>query len=159
MIDITGSITIAATPARIWAALNDPAVLCTAIPGCSSLTGTAETGFDAVVDQKIGPLHARFNGRLSLRDAVPGQSWTILGEGVGGHAAAAKGAAHVRLEPLECGTRLDYRVEAQVGERLAKLGGWIIRAFARGLADSFFRHLKVAVEAEESAGGANRPSA
>ena len=65
----------------------------------------------------------------------------------------------MRLEPLECGTRLDYRVEAQVGERLAKLGGWIIRAFARGLADSFFRHLKVAVEAEESAGGANRPSA
>lgn len=165
--EIAASIVIAAPPAQIWAALNDPAVLCACIPGCSSLTGTAATGFDAVVDQKIGPLHARFNGRLSLRDAVPEQSWTIIGEGVGGHASAARGAAHVRLEPGTDGTRLDYRVEVEVGERLAKLGGWIIRAFARGLADSFFRRFKAAVEAAPipgpdaapNAGGANRPTA
>ncbi len=157
--EITGSIVIQATPAQIWTALNDPGVLCASIPGCSSLTGTSVSGFDAVVDQKIGPLHARFHGRLSLQDAVPDRSWTILGEGVGGHAKAAKGAAHVRLEPDPEGTRLDYSVRADVGERLAKLGGWIIRAFARGLADSFFRRFKAAVEAGPDAGGADRPTA
>lgn len=161
--DITGEVVIVASPARIWAALNDAEVLCACIPGCTSLSGTSATGFDAVVDQKIGPLHARFNGRLSLRDAVPERSWTILGEGVGGHAAAARGAAHVRLGPVAEGTRLDYRVEVMVGDRLAKLGGWIIRAFARGLADSFFRRFKTAVEARPDsgpdAGGADRPPA
>lgn len=145
--DISRSLVIAASPERIWTALNDPEILCACIPGCTSLTGTAATGFDTAVDQKIGPMHARFNGRLSLRDAVPGRSWTILGEGIGGHAAAARGAAHVKLEPVTDGTQLEYRVEVMVGDRLAKLGGWIIRAFARSLADGFFQRFKLAVEA------------
>lgn len=157
--DITGSVVVAASPARIWAALNDPKVLCACIPGCSSLTGAAATGFEAEVEQKIGPIHARFNGRLLLRDAIPEQSWTIIGEGVGAHASAARGAAHVRLEPVAEGTRLDYRVETDVGGRLAKLGGWILRGFARRLADSFFHRFKAAVEARAEAGGADRPPA
>lgn len=137
---------IAADPDTVWAALLDPEVLRRCIPGCESLNGSPEEGYEAVVVQKVGPVKARFTGRVSLDDIVPGRSLTISGEGKGGPAGFARGSARVAIEPAEGGTALSYEVEAMVGGKLAQLGSRIIDGFARKLADEFFARFQEAVE-------------
>lgn len=146
--------TIAAPPAVVWAALFDPAVLKACVPGCEDLTGTAADGFEAAVVQKVGPVKARFTGLVKLSDIVEGESCTISGEGKGGAAGFAKGAARIRLTPEGDGTLLAYEVDAQVGGKLAQLGSRIIDGFARKMADDFFTRFQEAVEgpAEPEAG-------
>lgn len=138
---------IKADPATVWAAILNPEVLMAAVPGCESMTGSPEQGFEAVVVQKVGPVKARFTGVVALSDMVPGQSLKISGEGKGGPAGFAKGGAKVTLEPIEGGTRLAYEVEANVGGKLAQLGSRIIDGFAKKMADEFFARFQEAVEA------------
>ncbi len=140
--ELAASRLIAADRAAVWAALNDPAVLQAAIPGCSELTGTPEEGFEAVVTQKIGPVKATFRGAVTLSEVVEGESYRIAGEGKGGAAGFAKGGARVRLSDAEGGTQLDYEVEASVGGKLAQLGSRLIDGVARRLADQFFDNLQ-----------------
>ncbi|PPB79742.1 hypothetical protein LV82_02533 [Albidovulum inexpectatum] len=142
---------IAADPDTVWAALLDPEVLCRCIPGCESLNGSPEEGYEAVVVQKVGPVKARFTGRVSLDDIVPGRSLTISGEGKGGPAGFARGSARVLVAPEGDGTALSYEVEAMVGGKLAQLGSRIIDGFARKLADEFFSRFQEAVEEPEEA--------
>jgi len=137
---------IAAPPAVVWAALFDPEVLKACVPGCEELTGTAADGFEAAVVQKVGPVKARFTGLVKLSDIVEGESCTISGEGKGGAAGFAKGAARVTLTPSETGTLLSYEVDAQVGGKLAQMGSRIIDGFARKMADEFFSRFQEAVE-------------
>ncbi len=137
---------IAAPTDTVWAALFDPAVLKACVPGCESMTGSAEEGFEAVVVQKVGPVSARFTGVVRLSDIDPGRGCTISGEGKGGPAGFAKGSARVTLEEHGEGTRLSYQVEANVGGKLAQLGSRIIDGFARKMADDFFARFQAAVE-------------
>lgn len=137
---------IKADPAVVWAAILDPEVLKECVPGCESLTGTPEEGFEAVVVQKVGPVKARFAGQVSLSNIVAGQSLTITGEGKGGAAGFAKGGADVSLAPDPEGTRLTYAVEANVGGKLAQLGSRIIDSFSKKMADDFFTRFQTAVE-------------
>jgi uncharacterized protein len=138
--------TIAASPEVVWAALLDPEVLKAAVPGCESLTGSPSEGFEAAVVQKVGPVKARFAGVVTLTEMVEPESLTLSGEGKGGAAGFAKGAAKVRLEPVPEGTVLHYEVEAKVGGKLAQLGSRIIDGFARKMADDFFARFQAAVE-------------
>ena len=137
---------IKADPATVWAAILDPEVLKECVPGCESMIGTPETGFEAVVVQKVGPVKARFTGVVTLSDMVPGQSLRISGEGKGGPAGFAKGGANVTLTAIEGGTRLGYEVEASVGGKLAQLGSRLIDGFAKNMADQFFTRFQEAVE-------------
>ena len=139
--------TIAADRMTVWAALNDPEVLKACIPGCSELTGSPEEGFAAVVTQKVGPVKATFKGEVTLSDVVPGEGYTITGEGKGGVAGFAKGGAQVRLSDAEGGgTELHYDVEAKVGGKLAQLGSRLVDSFATRMADQFFERFQAHVE-------------
>jgi carbon monoxide dehydrogenase subunit G len=140
---------IAADPAVVWLAILDPQVLMACIPGCQSLTGSPEAGYEAVVKQKVGPVSATFTGIVHLSDITPGQAVTISGEGKGGAAGFAKGGAKVTLTPEGAGTRLSYVVEANVGGKIAQLGSRIIDGFAKKLADQFFESFKNALEPDE----------
>jgi carbon monoxide dehydrogenase subunit G len=144
--EMQGSRQIAAPRPVVWAALNDPEVLKSAIPGCESLTGGPEEGFAAVVKQKVGPVSATFTGRVMLSDIVPLTSYTIAGEGKGGAAGFAKGSAGVSLADEAGGTLLSYTVTAHVGGKLAQLGSRLIDGFAKKMADSFFTNFQAAVE-------------
>ena len=137
---------IAADPATVWAAILNPEVLKSCVPGCESMTGSPEEGFEAVVVQKVGPVKARFTGVVRLSDMVPGKSVNITGEGKGGPAGFAKGGARVDLAPEGAGTRLSYTVEANVGGKIAQLGSRIIDGFAKKMADQFFENFKMALE-------------
>ena len=143
---LTDSRDIMASPEMVWAALLNPEVLKDCVPGCESMSGSAEDGFEAVVVQKVGPVSARFTGIVTLSDLEVGKGLTISGEGKGGPAGYAKGGAKVTLEPIEGGTRLNYAVEANVGGKIAQLGSRIIDSFAKKMADTFFERFQTAVE-------------
>ncbi len=146
---LTDSRDIKASPDAVWAAILNPDVLKDCVPGCESMTGTPDTGFEAVVKQKVGPVSARFTGLVHLTDMVPGKSLTISGEGKGGPAGFAKGGAKVTMDAIPGGTKLTYAVEANVGGKLAQLGSRIIDGFAKKMADEFFTRFQAAVEGPE----------
>ena len=141
---------IAALPAQVYAALLTPEVLLACVPGATEVTGNVSDGFDAVVTQKIGPVRATFKGRVEISDPVENQSLTLSGEGKGGAAGFAKGAAQVTLTPQDGGTLLAYEVEAKVGGKLAQLGSRLIDGFAKKMADQFFANLQNALEPEDT---------
>lgn len=121
-----------------WRALNDPERLKAAIPGCESMQRVGPDEYAAVVAASIGPVKARFRGKLAMSDVVAPERYTIRFEGQGGPAGFCKGSAEVRLAPEGAKTRLDYQVSAQVGGRLAQAGQRLIDAAAAKLADDFF---------------------
>jgi hypothetical protein len=149
--ELSGSREIRAEPPVVWRAILDPEVLKACIPGCESLTGSVEAGYEAVVKQKVGPVSATFTGVVQLSNIVEGRSLRIAGEGKGGVAGFAKGGADVTLDPVETGTRLGYTVTAAVGGKLAQLGSRIIDGFAKKLADDFFTRFQDAVEPPDEA--------
>ncbi|PIP98250.1 MAG: carbon monoxide dehydrogenase [Rhodobacterales bacterium CG18_big_fil_WC_8_21_14_2_50_71_9] len=156
---LEGAQTIAADRATVWAALNDPEVLKACIPGCHSLEKTSDTGFEAVVKQKVGPVSATFNGVVELSNLNPPHSYTISGEGKGGAAGFAKGGADVSLEETEDGTVLSYTVDAKVGGKIAQLGARLIDGFAKKMADQFFTKFKETVEGPAPEAAAAAPEA
>jgi len=144
--ELEGTRVIAADRATVWAHLNNPETLKACIPGCEELTGSPEDGFEAVVKQKVGPVKATFKGAVSLEDVQAPDSYRIVGEGKGGVAGFAKGAANVSLTDVEDGTELTYFVDAKVGGKLAQLGSRIVGGFARKMADKFFENFQEVVE-------------
>jgi carbon monoxide dehydrogenase subunit G len=137
--NMTGEQRIAAPRQRVWEALNDPEILRASIPGCQTLDKTADDRFTATVEVKVGPIGARFKGAVSLTDLNPPTGYTLILEGNGGIAGSVKGSAKVRLsDDASAGTLVSYEVEAQVGGRMAQLGGPIIDATAKQIAGKFF---------------------
>ena len=153
--EMTGEQLVPLSQADTWKALNDPDVLKDCIPGCESIERTGDNQYAVTLTAKVGPVSATFNGRVQLSDIVPLTSYTISGEGKGGAAGFAKGAAAVALADSEGGTLLSYEVNAHVGGKLAQLGSRLIDGFAKKMADGFFDNFQAAVEpAPEPAEGA-----
>jgi carbon monoxide dehydrogenase subunit G len=158
--DMSGERRIQAPRKKVWDALNDPAVLKASIPGCESLEKLAENELKATAAVKIGPIAARFTGKVQLLDLDPPNAYRIEGEGQGGVAGFAKGGAAVRLTDGEAGvTVLAYDVKAQVGGKLAQLGTRLIDASARQMADAFFDRFAAQLAPEPLAAGAAQPVA
>jgi uncharacterized protein len=130
---------IPASKAKVWAALNDPEVLKKCIPGCQSLEMSSPTEMTATVVFKVGPVKATFGGKVTLSELDPPNSYRISGEGTGGVAGFAKGGASVKLEAESSEvTILHYEVDAQIGGKLAQLGGRLIDSTSKKLAGEFF---------------------
>ena len=136
--DMTGERRIPAPRQKVWNSLNDPQVLKTCIPGCEKLERTADNEYTATAAVKLGPIAARFNGKVNLLDLDEPNSYRIQGEGQGGVAGFAKGGATVRLADDGPFTLLSYDVQAQVGGKIAQLGARLIDASSKQMADQFF---------------------
>ena len=136
--DMTGEERIAASRATVWAALNDVEVLRQCIPGRETLEKQSDTEMTAKVKLQVGPVSARFSGKVNLSEIDPPNGYRIAGEGSGGTAGHAKGSALVRLVEDGDGTILRYEARADVGGKLAQLGGRLIDATAKKLAGEFF---------------------
>ena len=135
---MSGKYRIEAPREAVWAALNDPEVLKQAIPGCEEIEKVSDTELAAKVKIKVGPVSAKFSGKVTLSDLDPPKGYTISGEGKGGPAGFAKGGAKVRLEEDGAATILHYDVEARVGGKLAQIGSRLIDATAKKMANDFF---------------------
>lgn len=158
--DMNGSQRIEATRELVYAALNDVDVLKQCIPGCESIEKTSDNEMNAKVTLRVGPVKASFTGKVLLSDFDPPNGYTIAGEGSGGMAGFAKGSAAVKLEADGDATVLHYAVKADVGGKLAQLGGRLIDATAAKLAGEFFEKFgsivgPVAVPDGEQAGKKN----
>lgn len=128
-------------PARretVWEMLNDPSVLRECIPGCESLEATEQNVFTATIQVKVGPVRARFSGAVELTDLNPPESYALTGEGKGGIAGFANGRADIKLDEHPEGTLLTYKVQVQIGGKLAQLGNRMIDSTSRKLAAQFF---------------------
>jgi carbon monoxide dehydrogenase subunit G len=143
--DMSGERHLAASRTVVWAALNDPEILRQCIPGCESLEKQSATEMTARVKLQIGPVRATFNGKVKLSDLDPPNSYRIAGEGNGGVAGYAKGGANVALSDEPGGTLMRYDVKADVGGKLAQLGGRLIDSTSKKLADDFFEKFSTLV--------------
>ena len=132
--EMNGSRTVPADIDTTWRALNDPEVLKACIPGCESVERVSDNEYRLTMTARVGPVSARFTGRIVLADIVAPTSYTLSFEGQGGAAGFAKGEARVTLTADEPGTRIDYQVKSQVGGKLAQIGALRgqIRETARG---------------------------
>jgi carbon monoxide dehydrogenase subunit G len=140
--------TVPASRDKVWAALNDPAVLKQCIPGCQVLDMTSPTEMTATVVIKVGPVKATFGGKVTLSDLDPPNGYRITGEGSGGVAGFAKGGAAIRLDAVsDSETILYYEVDSQIGGKLAQLGGRLIDSTAKKLAGEFFTKFGAVVSA------------
>lgn len=136
--EMAGERLISAPKTTVWQALNNPEILRASIPGCEKLDVVSDNEMTATVAIKLGPISAKFAGRVKLSDIDPPNGYTLSGEGKGGPAGFAKGAAKVQLVEQADGTMLRYTVEAQVGGKLAQLGARLIDTTAKSMADQFF---------------------
>ena len=143
--DMTGEVHLPAPREMVWRALNDPEVLKQSIPGCEEIQKLSDTEMTARVSAKVGPVSAKFTGKVLLSELDPPNGYTISGEGQGGVAGFAKGGAQVSLKDDTGGTMLSYKVQAQVGGKLAQIGSRLIDATARKMADEFFTRFAAAV--------------
>lgn len=142
--EMQASRTLSVSQSQAWAALNDPEVLKLCIPGCEKVEPTGENQYGVAMALKIGPVSAKFAGKITLSDIVAPESYTIAFDGSGGVAGFGKGSAQVRLEPLapegaqeRC--ELHYTVHATVGGKIAQLGQRLIDGAAKGMAEDFFK--------------------
>jgi carbon monoxide dehydrogenase subunit G len=142
---MAGEVQLAAPRETVWEKLNDPKVLKSCIPGCEELEVTDDGGFRATAKISVGPVSARFEGKVTLSDLDPPSGYRISGEGKGGVAGFAKGDAVVSLVENDHGTLLRYDVNAQIGGKLAQLGQRLINGSAKKIADQFFLNFAKAV--------------
>lgn len=137
--ELTSQQTLPVSQAIAWEALNNTAVLQAAIPGCEALTATGENQYEVLLTAAVGPVKAKFKGKLKLDELEPPQAYTIHFEGQGGAAGHGKGSAKVRLEPVgEHETVLHYSATAQVGGKIAQIGSRLIDMAAQKMAGEFF---------------------
>ena len=156
--EMKGESRIEAPRERVWQALNDPEVLKASIDGCEELEKVSDTELTAKVRAKVGPVSARFGGRVTLTDLDPPNGYRIQGEGTGGAAGFAKGGAVVTLESEGSATILRYDVQATVGGKLAQIGSRLIDGVARSRADDFFARFKAHLEGPTAGeGGSSAP--
>jgi uncharacterized protein len=138
---------VPAAPPVVWAALNDPTILKTCLPGCESLERSGDNAYEVVMAARVGPVSARFNGRMTMSDIDPPSAYTLKFEGQGGAAGFVRGEARVTLAPEgEQHTSMTYRAKAQVGGKLAQIGSRLVDGAAAKLTDDFFARFVARLE-------------
>lgn len=143
--NLTGERLIAAAQTTTWAALNDPAILKRCIPGCESIEQVGPDEFQVLMTARVGPISAKFKGKLTLADVIAPTSYTIVFDGQGGAAGFGKGTAKVHLSPEGEATKLRYEANASVGGKIAQVGSRLVDSAARKIAEDFFDAFNAAV--------------
>ena len=139
--EMSSSRSVPADVETAWRALNDPETLKACIAGCETVERVSDSEYRVVMTARVGPVSAKFNGRIILSDVTPPTSYTMKLDGQGGAAGFASGEVNVKLTPNASGTLIDYRASAQVGGKLAQVGSRLIDGAATKFADDFFARL------------------
>jgi uncharacterized protein len=157
--ELTNTRIVPAPPSAVWAALNDPAILKECLPGCESLERAGDNAFQAVMATRVGPVSARFTGRVTMSDIDPPNAYTLHFEGQGGAAGFARGEARITLAPEGSRqTSLHYAAKAQVGGKLAQIGSRLVDGAAAKMTDDFFTRFVERVGAPAGDAAASVPA-
>lgn len=146
--ELQDEITIPVSRDKVYEALNDVAVLKACIPGCEELEWEGENDLVAKVTLKVGPVKAKFGGRVTLDPSKAPGAFSLSGEGDGGIAGFAKGGADVELVEDGQQTILRYTAKAEIGGKLAQLGGRLITSTAKKLSKMFFEKFEKVMSGE-----------
>jgi carbon monoxide dehydrogenase subunit G len=139
--ELTNQQTLPVGQAEAWTALNDIALLQACIPGCEAITPAGDNAYDVALMAAVGPVKARFKGKLRLADLKPPESYAMQFEAQGGPAGHGKGTAQVKLEPVNASeTVLHYQVQASVGGKVAQIGSRLVDMAAQKMAGEFFEN-------------------
>ena len=157
--DMHGSRALGVSQQQAWDALNDPEVLKVCIAGCDRLEASGDNQFTVGLAVKIGPVSAKFAGKITLSDVNPPASYTISFDGQGGAAGFGKGQSKVSLLPADAGCELQYTVNAQVGGKVAQLGQRLIEGAAKSMAEDFFKRFDAEMQRRYPAPATAAPSA
>jgi carbon monoxide dehydrogenase subunit G len=152
---------VPARPHAVWAALNDPDVLKACLPGCESFARTGDNAYAVVIAARVGPVSARFDGRMTMSDIDAPNGYTLHFEGQGGAAGFARGEARVTLAPEgEQHTAMNYVAKAQVGGKLAQLGSRLVDGAAAKMTEEFFARFveRMGAPLAQAAGSASTPA-
>ena len=145
-----------------WRLLNDVDVLKRSVPGCESMTVTGEHTYDVVMRAAVGPVRARFTGKVNRADVEPPSRYRLDFEGQSPQAGFARGQVRVELEEITPGeTRLRYAASVQVGGKLAQIGSRLVDAAAAATAEKFFESFAAQIPATSASAssGAAPPGA
>jgi len=148
--EMTGEQLIPLPQEATWRALNDTAVLKDCVPGCETIERISDTEYQLTMTAKVGPVNAKFKGKMTLSDVDPPNAYTLVFEGQGGVAGFAKGQANVQLTPNAGRTRLGYTVKAMIGGKLAQVGSRLIDGVAKKMAEQFFTAFNQRVSGEQA---------
>jgi hypothetical protein len=158
--ELTESYTLPVPQQRAWEALNDTEILRASIPGCESIEADGENAYALSMSASVGPVKARFKGRMRLTDIDAPNTYTIVFEGQGGAAGFGKGNARVTLEPeSDATTKLSYTASAQVGGKLAQIGSRLVDGAARKIAGEFFKRFGAQLGGDGADGAEPSPAA
>lgn len=149
--ELQGRVTIPASVEQVWNALNDPDILRQCIPGCEEVQQISPEEMHARVLLRMGPVRARFAGKVKMTDVRPMQGYTLNFEGSGGSAGFARGSSVITLSTVGSDTQLDYTAQATVAGKLGQIGGRLIDASSKQLADKFFASLKAVLAGDSTA--------
>lgn len=145
--ELTSQQTLPVTQQQAWEALNDIGLLQASIPGCESITAAGDNQYEVAIMAAVGPVKARFKGKLRLEDLVPPTSYTMHFEGQGGAAGHGKGHADIRLEAAGAHqTMLHYVAQASVGGKMAQIGSRLVDMAAQKMATEFFEAFNKALQ-------------
>lgn len=143
--NLTGTRVVPAPAEKVWRALHDPDTMRFCMPGCDALDPDGADAYRVTVTAKVGPISARFAGKMRIADVDPPRAYTLRFEGAGGAAGFVNGEARVTLtSDADGGTTLTYVAKAQVGGKLAQIGSRLIDGAAQKLTDDFFTELVAA---------------
>jgi uncharacterized protein len=134
---INGTAELAAAPDRVFEALNDPAVLAAAIPGCESLQRVSDDTYAMTVTAGVASIKGTYEGRVVLADQQPPHSFTLRANGSGAP-GSVDATVGVRLAPQGEGTRVEYDADAVVGGMVGGVGQRMLTGVSRRMAAQFF---------------------
>jgi carbon monoxide dehydrogenase subunit G len=137
--EMQGNRTLGVTQQQAWEALNDPETLKLCLPGCDKFEASGDNQYAVAMAVKVGPVAAKFTGKVTLSEINPPAGYKLAFEGQGGVAGFGKGSSSVTLTPAGTGCELAYTVQAQVGGKIAQLGQRLIDGAAKSMADDFFK--------------------
>ncbi len=120
--------------------MQDPVILAKAIPGCQALEKSGDNEYRLKMKMALASLSGAFDGKVTLADPIPPESFRMIVEGVG-KIGFMKGDGLLHLSPKDTGTEVAWEGEAQIGGTMAAVGQRLIDATARMLIKKFFEKL------------------
>jgi len=162
---VTGDATLHAPVAKVWEALNDPAVLVRTIPGCQQLEETGPDAYRMTITAGVASIKGTYLGDVRLTDPDPPRSFVLRARGSGGPGTVS---ADVKVSLAEAGdgsTRLDYDADAVVGGMIGGVGQRVLTGVAKKTAGEFFKAVddvltgKAPASAPAEAGAEGEPRA